>query len=162
MVRSAVLLEGLFMCVFRLKTGCCVRYLMIGLVWVGLIQGAWAAIQESEGKGYRCTIMDLSRTTDKGFFVKQFLYRVNVRPQTFWVDRNQGLVRGDVFDNVNAQEIRIIDRGSEQQAFKLLSVFGPMMTIDYLQIKEYKEGAQKPFTGMSQGKAFSGLCQVVR
>ena len=108
---------------------------------------------------YHCVIQDQIQTADSGRRVPAAAIRVaNHHAQQFVVDRVSGRVMGDVFANHDAQRVEVLDPGSNQQAFKLLAVFGPNISVDYLQIKEYHVQAAKPFTGMSQGKAYTGVC----
>lgn len=108
---------------------------------------------------YHCVIQDQIQAGDSGKRLPAAALRVaNHYELQFIVDRSSGRVMGDVFANHDAQRVEILDPGSNQQAFKLLAVFGPNISVDYLQIKEYHVRAEKPFTGMSQGKAYTGVC----
>lgn len=108
---------------------------------------------------YHCVIQDQIQTADSGKRLTASARQVSYdRRQQFIVDRSSGRVMGDVFANHDAQRVEILDPGSQQQAFKLLAVFGPNISVDYLQIKEYHLQGAKPFTGMSQGKAYTGVC----
>ncbi len=110
------------------------------------------------GDIYHCVIQDQIQAAYSGHWSRGNMQVANQNVLQFIVNRLNGRVMGDVFDNHDAQRVEILDSGSDQQAFKLLAVFGPNISVDYLQIKEYHLQADKPFTGMSQGKAYTGVC----
>jgi hypothetical protein len=121
------------------------------------------SMQVLAGDVYHCVIQDQIQAAYSGKWARSekmmgAMPVANQSSQQFVVDRLTGRIMGDVFDNQDAKRIEVLDVGSDQQAFKLLAVFGPNISVDYLQIKEYHQQADKPFTGMSQGKAYAGMC----
>ncbi|MFQ5936556.1 MAG: hypothetical protein ACE5LB_09120 [Acidiferrobacterales bacterium] len=76
----------------------------------------------------------------------------------FAIDRNTGVVLGEVLGNTNALEKRIVSDGTAKNAFRLLSIYGA--EADYIYIDPGKKRADKAFLAISRGSAvLSGLCK---
>jgi hypothetical protein len=74
------------------------------------------------------------------------------------VDKNTGAIVGAfTTDNIKKQPA-IIDYGSKNQAFKVIITHYPETTVDLLLIKVYLSSSQKPFTFITLGSVFTGLC----
>ena len=111
---------------------------------------------------YYCQIIGQSKVADSGVTVasrETYPVSYHAHPSKFVVNRATGAIVGGVFHNSSADRIEVLDNGSQEQAYKLMSVFGPHISVDYLQIKSFKSQAQKPFSGMSQGQFYSGVCE---
>jgi len=66
-------------------------------------------------------------------------------------------------NNYNANGTpRIIDAGSSDQALKVLTVYGPKTTVDYLQLLGFAEGRRKPFLFISHLNVITGSCVPYR
>jgi hypothetical protein len=79
----------------------------------------------------------------------------------FAVDRTSGVISGFELSNLQAQERLVIDRGSNKQAFKVLSVFevyGPYQGVKYLHIEEFAQTPQKAFFAVSGSWLLTGHC----
>ena len=84
--------------------------------------------------------------------------------EKFYVDRMSGRVSGILKnDYVNAPTV--IDLGSSNNSFKAIGYlkihqgFGVGSNLYALNIAEYKEGNNKPFTYMENSKVFRGICK---
>lgn len=109
---------------------------------------------------YYCELITTAKVADSGSVQQQQMHSVAQALQNrFVIDRQTGAIIGGVFANASAQRIEILDQGSAEQAFKVLSVFGPHVSVDFLQVQTFRPAAEKPFSGMSQGRFYSGLCE---
>ncbi len=109
---------------------------------------------------YYCQIINQSKVVESGLMAQRNTYTVaHSSQQKFVVNRATGAIIGGVFHNSDAERIEVLDNGSQEQAYKVLSVFGPHISVDFLQIQSFKDQGAKPFSGMSQGKFFTGLCE---
>ena len=110
---------------------------------------------------YYCQIVGQSKVADSGVIEPRKTYYVSYQQHLskFVVNRETGAIVGSVFHNSDAERVEVLDAGSKAQAYKVMSVFGPHASVDYLQINVFKQEAKKPFSGMSQGKFYSGLCE---
>jgi hypothetical protein len=79
----------------------------------------------------------------------------------FAVDRSTGTISGFELNNEMAQQRLVLDRGSEKQAFKVLSiyqVYGPYHNVKYLYIEEFEPKAEKAFFAVSGSGLLTGHC----
>ena len=81
--------------------------------------------------------------------------------ERFSVDRSSGIISGFELSNEQAQERMVIDKGSNKQAFKVLSVFevyGPYQGVKYLHIEEFAQTPEKAFFAVSGSWLLTGHC----
>ncbi len=81
--------------------------------------------------------------------------------ERFSVDRSSGVISGFELSNEQAQERMVIDKGSNKQAFKVLSVFevyGPYQGVKYLHIEEFAQTPEKAFFAVSGSWLLTGHC----
>jgi len=107
---------------------------------------------------YMCEIKNVFEVSDEGT-----LRRYNGESawvgQKIAIDRHTGRVIGRMFDNDTASTIQILDHGSSEQSFKLLSVCkGAYIQTDFLTVNEYSKTPKKPFVGVRDSTTYSGLC----
>lgn len=112
-------------------------------------------------KEYHCTIKSVFKLTGDGNLKS---YDNNSLLTTFLVDKNSGLVKGYWINNEVWVTKTIIDSGSSEQSFKLLilsrDVVGPNggKHAQYLQVEEYVETFEKPFTHINGSIVTTGAC----
>lgn len=108
---------------------------------------------------YQCTVVDASDVGDKG----EMRNRKDMlsKKLSFMVDRASGTIVGAPFGNASAAKanITVLDAGSKQQAYKVLTVYKPHVLVDYLQVQEFVDGVDKPFFGISFGVFVTGVCR---
>ena len=74
------------------------------------------------------------------------------------MDNNTGAIVGAfTTDNIKKQPA-IIDHGSKSQDFKVIIAHYPKTTVALLLIEVYSSSSQKPFTFITSGSVFTGLC----
>lgn len=79
----------------------------------------------------------------------------------FAVDRATGTITGFELNNEMAEQRLVLDRGSNKQAFKVLSiyqVYGPYHNVKYLYIEEFEQKAEKAFFAVSGSWLLTGHC----
>ena len=81
----------------------------------------------------------------------------------FAVNRKTGAIIGAPFSNtvsISTTSIQVLDYGSKDQAFKVLSVYkGAFTTVDYLVVEEFSDSQEKPFRGIAMSSIYTGTCK---
>ena len=82
--------------------------------------------------------------------------------ERFSVDRSSGVISGFELSNLTKPRRRmVLDKGSNKQAFKVLSVFevyGPYQGVKYLHIEEFAQTPEKAFFAVSGSWLLTGHC----
>jgi len=112
--------------------------------------------------GYICTILQIQELNSSGKFVayEGVLYST-LLGESFSVDRDTGKINGSPFSTKHYKEVRVLDRGSTENAYKEIIIsHPPNIWIMYVYVKEFESGPEKPFWGTEDGnKIFSGICK---
>ncbi len=111
----------------------------------------------SEGR-YRCEVEKFYDFEDAEFRRDDGSDLIGDR---FAVDRATGTISGFELNNEMAQQRLVLDRGSNKQAFKVLSIFqvyGPYHNVKYLYIEEFEQKAEKAFFAVSGSWLLTGHC----
>ncbi len=111
----------------------------------------------SEGQ-YRCEVESFYRFANAEFLRNEKSELIGER---FSVDRSSGAISGFELSNEQAQERMLLDKGSNKQAFKVLSVFevyGPYQGVKYLYIEEFAQTPEKAFFAVSGSWLLTGHC----
>jgi hypothetical protein len=109
---------------------------------------------------YKCTVKGEISLQDDGN-LKPHARPIEIGKQ-FVVDRVSGKVVSAPLRNLTAAEIRVLNRGSKDHTFELLSVSSPTgkATTDLLVIHEFVKNKNKPFVAVtSVGEVYSGICE---
>lgn len=124
-----------------------------------LILLAAARLEAKAGESpYNCEVEGFYRFADAEFLPDAQSELIGER---FAVDRSTGVISGFELSNVQAQDRMVLDRGSNKQAFKVLSVFevyGPYQAVKYLYIEEFAPTPVKPFFAVSGSWLLTGHC----
>jgi len=107
---------------------------------------------------YRCEVESFYRFVNAEFLRNEKSELIGER---FSVDRSSGIISGFELSNEQAQERMVLDRGSNKQAFKVLSVFevyGPYQGVKYLHIEEFAQTPEKAFFAVSGSWLLTGHC----
>lgn len=113
----------------------------------------------SEFDIYHCVIKQSQFVSNQGVLADQPQHK-NLVGKGFSVDKHTGAIIGALTtDNPHAQPT-IVDYGSKSQTFKVLIAYYPGTTVDLLLIEEYSSHSQKPFTFITLGSIFTGLCMT--
>ncbi|MDX1423109.1 MAG: hypothetical protein R3322_08215 [Kiloniellales bacterium] len=130
------------------------RPILAALVLLAMVRADGAA---DEGR-YRCQVEGFYRFADAAFVRDAGSELIGER---FQVDRADGTISGFALGNAGAQQKMVLDRGSDKQAFKLLStfeVYGPYQAVKYLYIEEFAPAAEKAFFAVSGSSLLTGHC----
>ena len=112
-------------------------------------------------KEYFCTIKSVFKLTSDGILKS---YSSPSLLTTFLVDKNSGLIKGYWVFNEYLPTKTIIDSGSSEQSFKLLSLSADVPETNggkhamYLEVKEYAETREKPFMHIDGNIVRTGVC----
>jgi hypothetical protein len=107
---------------------------------------------------YKCEVESFYRFANAEFLRNDESDLIGER---FSVDRSSGVISGFELSNEQAQERMVIDKGSNKQAFKVLSVFevyGPYQGVKYLHIEEFAQTPEKAFFAVSGSWLLTGHC----
>jgi hypothetical protein len=108
---------------------------------------------------YMCEIKSVFTVSESGSLIP-YNGESALIGQKIAIDRQNGRIIGNRFANGNSDNITILDKGSHEQAFKLVSVWRfPFVHVDYIQVEEFAKGKKKPFVGISGGMVYSGFCE---
>jgi hypothetical protein len=130
------------------------RAILVALIVLLLARPAAGAGEEE----YRCEVESFYRFANAEFVRNE---KSDLIGERFSVDRTSGVISGFELSNLQAQERLVIDRGSNKQAFKVLSVFevyGPYQGVKYLHIEEFAQTPQKAFFAVSGSWLLTGHC----
>jgi len=117
-------------------------------------------VQAYSGDSYKCKVLDAVSLEGKGKLDKDGFGSLYVNPTTeFIVDRGTGRMLNKLLTNHNMNgSPKVLDRGSKDQAYKVITIYEPFVQVDYLFIETYAETKQKPFYFLSGTSLLSGTC----
>lgn len=108
---------------------------------------------------YVCNILDVRNLSRDGRIVDESTFKITIGMQ-FGVRRTTGEIFGKPLSNSNANGTpRVLDIGSREQAYKVITIYEPFISVSYLQINEYEDGLDKPFIFYDVRTIYSGLCR---
>ena len=110
---------------------------------------------------YECTVKSELALDSEGY-LKAYPIPVEVG-SVFSVDRVSGKIIGKPFTNIRADSVRVLDEGSSEQSFKVLSLSMALKgeyNTGFLIIDEFQKAEYKPFVGQDgTSTIYSGLCK---
>jgi hypothetical protein len=107
---------------------------------------------------YSCRILDVKQLSRDGLISENGTFKFTIG-MAFGVDRHTGEISGKPVSNSNTGGVpKILDYGSVRQAFKVMTIYEPFVSVSYLQIDEFEDGDAKPFIFYDQFSIYSGLC----
>jgi hypothetical protein len=113
----------------------------------------------SEGFGagaYKCHVSQVIKLSDDGTLDDWDAFALNRKE--FVVDRGTGRMTGAVTNHNMWGKPQVVDYGSHAQAFKVITVYKPMVSLDYLYVEEFADSTNKPFLFLTGNVVVSGLC----
>lgn len=129
---------------------------------VGFLILTISTLSSASDKNYKCEILQgLTQTTEGKLKNSAFTDTVVKLNKDFTVNRQTGKINGigSSLSNQNSfGEPKVLDKGSIEQAFKVITIYQPNITVDYLEIQEFADGDTKPFIFLSTGQIYSGTC----
>ncbi len=133
-------------------------YLSHSLVILGIALGASTGETAAGQTGYDCSILSVQQLNSPGQLEangNQAFYLGT----SFSVDRNSGRIINGPLDNGLFKRVEVIDRGSKEQAFELLSVTGGYVHALLVRIEEYEATRKKPFSALYDDYVYTGNCE---
>ena len=109
-----------------------------------------------EGDAYECVVGNTSVILGDGGELSRWTFR---QGEKFIVDKQSGRMLGALSNHNAFGNPKVIDRGSEDQAYKVITVFEPFTEINVLYVQEFRDGENKPFSFTDGGRTYTGLCK---
>jgi hypothetical protein len=106
---------------------------------------------------YKCNVTHTAGLTDTGGLAETNYSKLRLGNE-FVVDRDTGRINGGLSNNNAFGQPKVLDYGSHEQAFKVVTIYKPMTTLAYLYIEEFNENREKPFMFIDGQNIFSGVC----
>jgi hypothetical protein len=104
---------------------------------------------------YQCVVKESKMLADSGV-LENWDYGLDAE---FVVDKGTGRMNGKLKNHGFFGEPTIIDPGSNEQAFKVVTIHDAgFPAVDYLYIKVFEEGWPKPFMYRTGSEIYSGTC----
>ena len=103
---------------------------------------------------YQCVVKESKTLADNGL-LENWAFGLDAE---FVVDKDTGRMNGGLTNHGVFGKPNVIDPGSNQQAFKVLTIYSGFPTVDYLYIELFAEGWPKPFIYRSGSNIYSGTC----
>ena len=131
------------------------RWLMCGLLSAPLcVLGPPQA--NAYETAYQCVVKESKQLADDGT-LETWDYYLDAE---FFVDKATGRMNGKLKNHGLHGDPTVIDPGSDQQALKVISVHEhEWHSVDYLHVKSFAEGPEKPFVFSSGTEVYSGTCK---
>lgn len=107
--------------------------------------------------GFKCTVKAVSKLQDDGTHSDDSV--MTSLGEEFVVDRVTGRMVGGLSNHSIGGQPKVIDPGSADQSFKALTIFGPYVSINYLEVQVYANSYEKPFSFIEFGSFITGLCE---
>ena len=109
---------------------------------------------------YACEVKSIRRLGQDGSMpgTVEFPYLSEDLGAKFVIDRDTGRMLGSLKNYDWGQQPKVVDRGSKEQAFKVITIFGPPVNIAYLQVGLFYSSLEKPFLYIKNTDIYAGLC----
>lgn len=125
---------------------------LILILWLTALNHAAAGID-----AYKCRIYFSSDLQDDGVMRPSDFSKFYVGKE-FIVDKETGRISGRISNHNASGQPQVLDYGSNEQAFKALTIYRPRISIDSIYIKEFQDSGEKPFLLMKGSTVYSGIC----
>jgi hypothetical protein len=107
---------------------------------------------------YKCIVQDQRELQDNGTLHElSSLNPLNAIGEEFIVDKETGRTSGALINHSAYGSPEVMDIGSDQQAYKAITIYQPFTMVELLYVEEYKVG-RKPFFFTSGTSVYSGIC----
>jgi hypothetical protein len=113
-----------------------------------------------ESSGYKCTIKHSLELGDDGS-PRPHSSAEAFRNMEFIVDRTSGRLLGDISSQWWRKH-EILDRGSDQQSYKVIYITEPTVHVNLLQVQEFQVEAVKPFLLVNDTDMHTGTCTALQ
>jgi len=132
------------------------RFLEI-VVIIGLIA---MSANAASADAYKCYVKNHKTLSDSGelvdFWGKE---TVGVMTKEFVVDKQTGRMSGELKNHNAFGEPQVLDLGGARQAYKVMTIYQPLTTVDFLYVQEFASGSKKPFFFTTGTMHHTGLCE---
>ena len=110
--------------------------------------------------GYLCVVKEAYLISPHGTLRRDSVYETALSKRPSSVNRDRGVITGGPMDNKWATDIRVLDRGSDSSALKILSIRA-MDDPYYLRVNVFHDGLDKSFVGHTGSEIFVGTCKAI-
>ncbi len=108
---------------------------------------------------YKCKVQFASGLTDQGELTETPFAKLHIGKE-FVVDKSNGKIVGEISNSNENGTPQVLDWGSNEQAFKVITVYKPMTAVAYLYVQEFNVNIEKPFMYINGDNSFTGLCEA--
>ncbi len=118
------------------------------------------AVNSNAASNFKCVVKDSVTLEDNGKLSHDTNNAKHELNQEFVVDYASGRMSGNGFTNTMSGQMPVVyNYLPNENGYKAITIYKPHFTVDYLEIKEYVEGKEKPFFYKGAwGELVSGLC----
>tara|TARA_R100000656_G_scaffold71141_1_gene53342 strand:- start:838 stop:1242 length:405 start_codon:yes stop_codon:yes gene_type:complete len=111
---------------------------------------------------FKCTVKDAVNLENNGTLNHKSDLVSGYLGKEFVVNRRTGVITGAGISNVMSGKMpTVYDYLPNENGYKVVTLYTPNNTIDYLQINQYSNGKEKPFFFKGTfGEMLSGTCVV--
>lgn len=118
--------------------------------------------QSSFAEDFKCKVISSVKLENNGRISSTNTVAVNELGKEFTVNRLTGIMSGSGFvNNMSGVAPTVFNYiKSEGNSYSAITIYKPNYTIDFLEIKEFVEGSEKPFLYRGAwGELVTGLCE---
>lgn len=107
---------------------------------------------------YKCKISSFMRVDDQTGLMKSLNLSDWLVSDEFVVDTETGRMVGAIKNHGSGGQPEIITKASGSMAFKAMTEYGPVKSVQLFRINEFVKQPNKPFIYWNRGDIYSGLC----
>jgi hypothetical protein len=112
----------------------------------------------NSAEGYKCKVLMAKSLTKAGEMAKTGYSNIYVGKE-FVVDINTGRMIGAISNGNHTAQPTVLDRGSKDQGYKVITIYKPFVSVDYLNVEEFTNSPEKPFMFIESSTVISGICR---
>ena len=114
---------------------------------------------QSYADAYKCTVRSTGDVDSSGRLLEDGAFADSYLGAEFVVDTVTGKMLGAVTNSNEYGTPTVVDPGSEDQAFKVVTIYRPYTSLTYLTILVYEDGPEKTFLYVTGTSVMSGVCR---
>lgn len=109
---------------------------------------------------YECQVRDVHELSDDGILVEATAaFRAQALGVKFVVNRDSGLITGGVGGNGNFDSREVTFTPPGNPFYVVSTSRAPHRNVEYLSIRDWAEGPEKPFVLAESSNVFTGSCR---
>ena len=119
---------------------------------------ATLSLDVSAEGNFKCVVKDGIELSKDGTIKQESRLLFHYVDSQFVVDSLSGIMTGKLSNHNDFSKTVVLDLGSEEQAYKALTLFKPKVMVDYLYIQSFSDLKAKPFMFITGSEVYSGTC----